>query len=80
MKLIKRTPTYLLALLLGLIPLLGQAAEHGGKEGAYPGYLALEPSLVVNLAASVGPSTCGSKFNFIWTLPRMRNWSRCICH
>ncbi len=51
MKLIKRTPTYLLTLLLGLIPLLGQAEEHGGKEGTYPGYLALEPSLVVNLAS-----------------------------
>ena len=43
-----------LTLLLCLPPALGQASEHaasGDKAGAYPGYLALTPSLVVNLAS-----------------------------
>lgn len=48
-------PTCFFALLLGLIPLLGQAGGHGegdAKGAAYPGYLALTPSLVVNLASA----------------------------
>ncbi len=45
----------LFAFVLSLIPLSGSAAEHGGggKEAAaaYPGYLALTPPIVVNLAS-----------------------------
>lgn len=44
---------YLLALFIGLAPLVALAASSGAKEGEaapYPGYMALEPPLIVNLA------------------------------
>lgn len=44
---------YLVALLLCLIPTLGLASSGGGEkaEGTYPGYVKLDPPLVVNLAS-----------------------------
>lgn len=55
MTFINRGSAFLFVLLLGLIPLPGQAGGHGGGGGAgaaaYPGYLALNPPLVVNLAS-----------------------------
>ena len=54
MKSTNLTLVSLFALLLGLVPLFGQAGGHGegdAKGAAYPGYLALEPALVVNLAS-----------------------------
>ncbi|AFL73235.1 flagellar basal body-associated FliL family protein [Thiocystis violascens] len=48
MKRIDFKTAFFLTLILCLPPTLGQASEE--KAGAYPGYLAIEPSLVVNLA------------------------------
>lgn len=48
------TSTSLLALLLFLPPLTASSGGHGGGDktaAAYPGYLALSPPLVVNLAS-----------------------------
>ncbi|MBK1717862.1 flagellar basal body-associated FliL family protein [Thiocystis violacea] len=51
MKVMHRGTAYFLALIIGLIPVIGQTSSGGGSgaEGAYPGYLALDPPLVVNL-------------------------------
>ena len=47
-----RTAAYLFALLIGATPLATTASSGGGgsAEGTYPGYMALDPPLVVNLA------------------------------
>ncbi|NCA72986.1 MAG: flagellar basal body-associated FliL family protein [Sphingobacteriia bacterium] len=50
---VQRKTAYLLALLLGLAPLTSLTAQASEEEAAaspYPGYMALDPPLIVNLA------------------------------
>ncbi|MTW20409.1 flagellar basal body-associated FliL family protein [Allochromatium palmeri] len=52
MNVLTRTTAVLLALFIGLTPMISQTA-HASEDAAvapYPGYMALEPPLIVNLA------------------------------
>jgi flagellar protein FliL len=51
MKTLNRTTLYLIALLIGLAPMAVLASDaKEGEVSPYPGYMALEPPLIVNLA------------------------------